>query len=128
MSRIYLAARYSRREELCAYGDDLWTLGHTVTSRWLAGNHQVSDDGLLAEGTREERERFARDDWEDLAFRQHVHRVQRGAPFLVTAVAADTSNWGWPWRGASASLSSALPKMPSCVWSRLTGWTRGLGL
>lgn len=62
--RIYLAARYSRREELCRYRRELENEGHTVTSRWLNGNHQVADMG--AEGSPEERERFALEDWNDL--------------------------------------------------------------
>ncbi len=66
MARIYLAARYTRREELLGYKADLEALGHTVTSRWLNGAHQISDTGLSEEGTREERERFAREDWADL--------------------------------------------------------------
>jgi len=64
--KIYLASRYSRREELCGYRDDLEYLGHTVTSRWLDGNHQVDDRGLSTEAKSEERLRFACEDWEDL--------------------------------------------------------------
>ena len=88
--RIYLAARYSRREELCAYRSQLLALGHTVQARWLNGEHQLSNDGTpigengaaLVEGTlrsgehlsqHEQSERaaalrakFARDDWEDV--------------------------------------------------------------
>lgn len=45
MSKIYLASRYSRREELCAYREQLRTIGHEVTSRWLNGSHQISDTG-----------------------------------------------------------------------------------
>lgn len=63
---IYLAARYSRREELVLYRAILTKFGHTVTSRWLNGNHQISDDGLSAEAAEEERIRFAEEDWEDL--------------------------------------------------------------
>ncbi len=66
MGKIYLAARYSRREELCGYREQLRGLGHTVTSRWLNGNHQVDDQGLSVEAAREERERFAREDHEDV--------------------------------------------------------------
>jgi nucleoside 2-deoxyribosyltransferase len=44
--KIYLAARYSRREELCGYRERLEQLGHTVTSRWLKGNHQISNEGI----------------------------------------------------------------------------------
>lgn len=43
--KIYLASRYSRREELCGYRTELETLGHTVTSRWLNGKHQISNTG-----------------------------------------------------------------------------------
>lgn len=42
---IYLAGRYSRREELAGYAAELREAGHTVTSRWLDGNHQISRDG-----------------------------------------------------------------------------------
>lgn len=38
--KIYLAARYTRRVELCAYRDDLRAIGHVVTSRWLNGDHE----------------------------------------------------------------------------------------
>ena len=41
-------------------------MGFKVTSRWLNGNHQVSDDGLSAEAPAEQRQRFAAEDWEDL--------------------------------------------------------------
>lgn len=43
--KIYLASRYSRRLELCDYRETLRTLGHEVTSRWLDGSHQISDNG-----------------------------------------------------------------------------------
>lgn len=66
MSRIYLAARYSRREELCGYADQLRAAGHVVTSRWINGNHQVDDRGLSVEAHRSERERFAMEDFEDV--------------------------------------------------------------
>ena len=57
--KIYLASRYSRREELCGYRSQLAELGHTVTARWLDGKHQIDrngqpigDDGeSLIEGT-----------------------------------------------------------------------------
>lgn len=42
---IYLAARYSRREELCGYRSELEAMGHTVNARWLNGKHQISDGG-----------------------------------------------------------------------------------
>ena len=66
MKKVYLAARYSRREELCGYRTDLEKLCFEVTSRWLDGNHQIDDAGLSEEGSAAERERFALEDWEDL--------------------------------------------------------------
>lgn len=44
--KIYLAARYSRRLELCGYREELVTLGFEVTSRWLNGNRQLDDKGV----------------------------------------------------------------------------------
>lgn len=81
--RIYLAARYSRREELCIYRDQLRAIGHDVQARWLDGKHQLSDKGVpigdggeaLVEGVddgstqvqnAELRAKFACDDWEDV--------------------------------------------------------------
>ena len=44
--RIYLAARYSRRLELCEYRDEIHrATPHVVKAEWLNGNHQISDDG-----------------------------------------------------------------------------------
>lgn len=80
--KIYLAARYSRREELCNYRDQLHALGHHVQARWLDGEHQISDNGApignqgeaLVEGDDGGtsiqacalRSRFAQDDWDDV--------------------------------------------------------------
>ena len=64
--KVYLAARYSRRNELRVYRADLETLGFAVTSRWLDGNHQIDDAGLSEEGSPAERTRFAQEDWDDL--------------------------------------------------------------
>ncbi len=81
--RIYLAARYSRREELCRYREQLRAVGHDVQSRWLDGKHQISDTGkpigdhgeALVEGVDDGstqvcnaalRAKFAQDDFEDV--------------------------------------------------------------
>lgn len=64
--KIYLAARYGRREELCGYRAELEAMGHVVTSRWLNGDHQVSDDGLSLPGTPRQARQFADDDLVDL--------------------------------------------------------------
>ena len=75
---IYLAARYSRRLELCGYRDQLTALGHQVPARWLDGGHQIADDGMPLGDAGEQlfesghpsadslRGRFARHDLEDV--------------------------------------------------------------
>lgn len=81
--KIYLAARYSRREELCGYRQQLRDIGHDVQARWLDGKHQLSDAGTpigdngeaLVEGVDDGstqvqnaalRSKFALDDWLDV--------------------------------------------------------------
>lgn len=66
--KIYLAARYTRRRELCAYADDLRAQGHQVTSTWIKGLHEASegDDGHHLTGTPEQIRSWAEEDWADL--------------------------------------------------------------
>ena len=64
--KIYLAGRYSRRLELLDCAHELVSVGYRITSRWIHGNHQISDDGLSEEGSRWEREQFAMEDWQDV--------------------------------------------------------------
>ena len=76
---IYLAARYSRREELCGYRAQLQKLGHDVPARWLNGGHQINTEGqplkesgeqLVEDGAAdvaaELRQKFAIDDFDDV--------------------------------------------------------------
>ena len=66
--KVYLAGRYSRRDELYDYARQLRAHGVDVTSRWLNGEHQWSgdtDDGVTVQNY-QEAERFAREDLEDL--------------------------------------------------------------
>lgn len=81
--RIYLAARYSRRLELCDYREQLREMGHTVQAVWLDGEHQISDHGTpigehgeaLVEGDDGSqsaraaalRQKFAHDDFRDVS-------------------------------------------------------------
>lgn len=63
MISVYLAGRYSRREELARVAADLRRDGIAVTSRWLDGSHSpASDLGLSAA----ESERFAVEDLDDI--------------------------------------------------------------
>ena len=75
---VYLAARYSRRLELCGYRSQLQDMGHVVPAVWLDGEHQISDVGTpigetgeaLVEGNEGQaaklREKFACDDLRDV--------------------------------------------------------------
>jgi hypothetical protein len=47
--KIYLAGRYSRRDELAEYARELVLLGHHVTSRWLAGGPPAVTDAQLCD-------------------------------------------------------------------------------
>jgi hypothetical protein len=64
--KIYLASRYSRFKEMQQVRADLEKDGHVVTSRWINGGHQISDDGLSAQAKESERIRFAQEDLADL--------------------------------------------------------------
>lgn len=65
--RIYLAARYSRREEMCGYAELLRAKGYTVDARWLSPPETVA---LEVESAMEEAPmsgyHFAQEDIEDL--------------------------------------------------------------
>jgi hypothetical protein len=41
---LYLAARYARHPEMKKYAKVLEDYGHTVTSRWIEGNHKIQDN------------------------------------------------------------------------------------
>ncbi len=50
--KIYLAARFSRQLELRGYADQIRTLGHGVTSRWLGQDDESTYEELTPEGCR----------------------------------------------------------------------------
>ncbi len=72
MSIVYLAARYSRRLELCKYRTALELRGHSVPARWLLGEHQVhgleAAKAIEGEGpiTADQAVLLAEDDVEDI--------------------------------------------------------------
>ena len=45
MTRIYLASRFSRREEMLGHAEVLASLGHEVVSRWVFGAHEIVGKG-----------------------------------------------------------------------------------
>ena len=66
--KIYLMARYGRRLEMLAVAEELEALGHTVTSRWIRGAHELDDNLLNTDPEFRDREgaRFAQDDLHDI--------------------------------------------------------------
>lgn len=65
--KIYLASRYSRYPEMQKYRDILEAAGHSVTSRWIEGNHQINDSDWPEELKQKEFQQFAMNDMEDLS-------------------------------------------------------------
>lgn len=60
---VYLAARFSRKDELAGYAAELMRNNIAVTSRWLFGSHDVpSESGM----DRETKARFAIEDLDDI--------------------------------------------------------------
>lgn len=65
--RVYIAARFSKRPEANQLAQKLQILGHTITSRWvLPEATHVMPTGLSKLAADSERERFARQDIEDV--------------------------------------------------------------
>jgi nucleoside 2-deoxyribosyltransferase len=63
--KVYLASRYSRAQQNRLVRADLQALGHTVTSRWIDGGHELTKEGSR-QSDHAERIRFAQEDWADL--------------------------------------------------------------
>jgi hypothetical protein len=67
MSKIYIAARFSRRHEAHALAKLLQKEGHTITSRWvLPDTDHVIPAGQSEQAADQERRRFAMEDCDDV--------------------------------------------------------------
>jgi nucleoside 2-deoxyribosyltransferase len=64
--KIYLAARFDRREELASYAKQLTKEGHHVTARWLTDAKHTPELDELAKNEREINASLAQDDLEDI--------------------------------------------------------------
>jgi hypothetical protein len=62
--KIYLAARYSRFEEMQQYALALAAHGHTITSRWILGDHDIRAQGQSEADIY--LPTWAHEDWDDL--------------------------------------------------------------
>jgi hypothetical protein len=49
MTAIYLAAAYGRRDEMVITAERLIAAGHTITSRWIYGDHEVPPAGIAVD-------------------------------------------------------------------------------
>lgn len=67
MSKIYIASRFGRREEVQCLSDDLESLGYSLTGRWYRkdANTQVNYPKFSEEALRNN-EKIALDDWDDI--------------------------------------------------------------
>lgn len=64
--KIYLAAPYTRREEMRGYAFELHKAGHSVTSRWVGETHQDNGVDGVKENEIEFNRRCAMEDIEDI--------------------------------------------------------------
>jgi hypothetical protein len=62
--KAYLASAYSRRLEMCSYAEQLQSRGHQVTSEWIRGGHEATNEDLARDPDLPLR--FAQDDLKDL--------------------------------------------------------------
>ena len=60
--KVYLAARYSRIDEINLYSKQLQQIGYEVHARWLLGNHKMKD----GYSNLKQNKGFAKDDLEDI--------------------------------------------------------------
>lgn len=64
--KYYLAARYSRRQELLGYADRLRSKGHEVTNRWLSGANETLDKMQVTYAQPDMMRKWAREDLDDI--------------------------------------------------------------
>src|SRR5262245_43482739 len=81
--KFYLAAAFSRRDELNNYALELTRAGFEITSRWLTQHQKIDLHDKVARYSAEERRRFALHDFEDvcradrlIAFTENPYRTR----------------------------------------------------
>ncbi len=110
MSKIYIAARFSRRPEANTLARALMALGHTITSRWV----KPETDHVIPTGTSEqaadsERRRFAMEDVEDVL----------ACDWMISLMEEPRSN-GRGGRHIEFGMALALGKRLTCIGPRET--------
>ncbi len=77
--KVYLAARYSRWQELAGYAEELRALGFEVTSRWIKGDHELRAGGAANSEEEAWAQVWATEDWLDLRAADVVVSFTEGA-------------------------------------------------
>lgn len=116
--KIYLAARYSRADEMQEVAAVLRDMGHDVTSRWHRGDHKLEDYLVGTEEGLDKQLSFATDDINDLHdadcvvnFAEPLRTPSRGGRLVEQGLAIA---WGmWTIKvGGHETVFDALP----CVY------------
>ena len=108
----YLAGRFSRKDELAGYANQIVTAGERVNARWLTGAHDASTEREL---TDEELSRaFAMEDLED------IDDADAFILFTETPEAGYTSGGVWSNLGMRCCPNSSTSSDPMRTYS--PGW------
>ena len=98
--KIYLAARYSRMEELRGYADELAAAGHVITSRWICGGNGIPETVDVDM----ESQRFALEDYRGPVSRRHRDLLDRATPSGIDRPrGAPRGVWPGPGDGQASS-------------------------
>ncbi len=91
---IYLAARYSRKEEMQRHRDTLVAAGHFVTCSWIDTSHEELKEG--GADTKHLRAEFAQQDYDDLccadtciSFTEEPRTATRGGRHVEFGIALE---------------------------------------
>lgn len=92
--KIYLMARYSRHREMQNVAFALTRQGHTLTSRWIWGTHQASDEAIGTGTIGDFERRLAEEDYADLkeaecciGFSEPLRTASRGGRIVELGMA-----------------------------------------
>lgn len=98
--RIYLAARYSRADEMQEVAAVLRDMGHEVTSRWHRGDHKLEDYLVGTNEGLDKQLSFANDDISDLYdadavvnFAEPLRTPSRGGRLVEQGLALGLDKW-----------------------------------
>jgi hypothetical protein len=117
MASIYFAARYSRREQILEYANQVRAAGHEVTCRWLNGQNRIPASRLGdVESYQEDYRQLAQVDWEDIRkaeicifFTEEAGRASGGGRHVEFGIALQSQKECWV-IGPKENLFYCLPQ------------------